>query len=58
MFPSGSDKRYFFVWIADHYSWHSALVAVVICIAAVLAVALIEIPVWTRFKKTHHHEGG
>ncbi len=43
-------------WIADNYSWHAALVAVVICIGAVLVVTAVEIPIWTRFKRIYYHE--
>lgn len=38
-------------WIADNFTWHGTLYAVVAFIALAIAITVIEIPIWTKFKK-------
>ena len=45
-----------FTWIADSYSWSWSLVAMILFIAAALAVSIIVLPIWKRFKKNYYYE--
>ena len=43
-------------WIADNFSWRMSLLALVIFIVITLAVSLLELPIWKRFKRNYYYE--
>lgn len=48
----------FMSWIADNYSWHGTLYAVVAIIVLAIVITVIEIPIWIKFKKIHYYGKG